>query len=73
MKKIKARDTCIYKDVPASIDPFGNEENDLIFHAEICKFYCNGKCVGTREMNPCDYKPLSGCRYYDMYGHRLAN
>ena len=78
--RIKACNTCIYKDTPASVDPCGScdeynmwEENDIIFHAEICKFYCNGKCVGTREMDPCDYKPLSGCRYYDMYGHRLAN
>lgn len=38
---IKACDTCIYKDMPASVDPCGNcdrgnmwEENDLIFHAE---------------------------------------
>ena len=78
--RIKACNTCIYKDVPASVDPCGNcdkgsmwEENDLIFHAEICKFYCNGKCVGTREMDPCNYKPLSGCRYYDMYGHKFTN
>lgn len=78
--RIKACNTCIYKDAPASVDPCGNcdeynmwKENDTIFYSEICKFYCNGKCVGTREMDPCDYKPLSGCRYYDMYGHRLAN
>lgn len=38
-----------------------------------CKFYCDGKCTGTREMDPCNYKPLSGCRYYDMHGHKLAN
>lgn len=77
---IKACDTCIYKDLPASIDPCINcdkgnmwEEDDLIFHAEKCKFYCDGKCTGTREMDPCNYKPLSGCKYYDMYGHKLAN
>lgn len=77
---IKTCDACIYKDLPASIDPCSNcdkgnmwEEDDLIFHAEKCESYCDGKCTGTREMDPCDYKPLSGCRYYDMYGHKLAN
>lgn len=77
---IKTCDTCAFNDTPASVDPCGNcdrgnmwEENDHIFHAETCKYYSNGKCTGTREIDPCNYKPLSGCRYYDMYGYRLAN
>ena len=41
----------------------GNQDEIDVNLSEICKFFCNGKCAATREMDPCDYKPLSGCRY----------
>ena len=79
---IKTCDTCIYKDTPASVNPCGNcdrgnmwEDDEDDFYCVdnySCKFYCNGKCTGTREMDPCDYKPLSGCRDYDIHGCKLA-
>lgn len=26
-----------------------------------CKYYSNGKCLGTKEMDPCNYVPGMGC------------
>lgn len=76
---VKSCETCVYVgdsiySEPCSNCSFGDmfEEDTSTFRAEICKYYSNGRCTGTREMDPCDYKPLSGCRYYDMYECKLA-
>lgn len=42
-----------------------NSNRDSLYTPEKCRSYDNGRCLGTKECDPCNYVPGKGCRYVD--------
>lgn len=38
-----------------------------------CSMHSDGKCLGTKECDPCNFVPGKGCRYYDASGDKYSS